>query len=87
MKKKLKIDYVTSVLTVLNKMGSLKKRKLGKTVFLVKDGVEFVRIARSRLDLLNPSCSLYEFKDDFNKQGDTLLRSATESYWIAAGRK
>jgi len=87
MKKKLKMGYLISVLKVLNRMGSLQKRKFGKTVFLVKDGVEFARITRSKLDLLNPRCSLYEFKDDFNIQGDTLLRSATESYWVASGRK
>jgi hypothetical protein len=87
MKKRLRIDYTTSVIEILAKMGSLERRKLGKTVFLAKDGVEFARIAKSRLSLLNQNYSLYEFKNGFNRQGDMLLQSATESYWIASGQK
>lgn len=80
--------FVTEILTKLTAMNNVQVLKeVTGTISLVKEDLKFGEISNAKLKLLSKEGKYHLIDNAVIKDQDLLLKEATNSYWIAAGKK
>jgi hypothetical protein len=80
--------FVTDILTKLTAMNNVQILKDGNGIIsLVKEDLKFGEVSNTKLKLLNKEGKYYLVDNAIISDNDLLLKEATNSYWIAAGKK
>ena len=80
--------FVTDILTKLTAMNNVQiSKEITDIVSLVKEDLKFGEVVNNKLKLLGKDGKYHLVDNTVIKDNDLLLREATHSYWIAAGKK
>lgn len=80
--------FVTDVLTKLTAMNNVQaSQETSDIISLIKEDVKFGEVLNNKLKLLGKDGKYHLVDNAVIKDNDLLLKEATNSYWIAAGKK